>query len=226
MWLSEIFTEKELENKTKNLYHTCRGDISAMKEKFEDFFGVSYELAFGKEDPEKCIINLLNNYYQNEYYIKSSFSNKYIGPNRAIFEYPVKDSRADIIDVHNSLECYEIKTKYDNLERLTKQINDYSRVFEYVYVVCSYDKLNEVEKKIPNYCGIITYKNRINCAFNKQKKAKISPNFSINELLNCFYKKELKKYFNTYDIYEICNKCSDKQIINCYKKTLQARYFA
>lgn len=226
MWLSEIFSNIELENKTKGLYRTCRGDYNEIIYKFEDFFGVSYKLAFGNKDPKICITDLLNEYYQNECYIKDAFSLKYLKNDKAIYEYPVNYSRADIIDVCNSLNCYEIKTKYDNLNRLCKQLEDYSKVFEYVYVVCSEDKYADVKKMIPSYCGIISYKDRKNCSFNKRINASKSPNFSIYEVLNCFNKKELKKCFGLCDRYKIINKYNKQEIINNYKKMLNERYSA
>lgn len=226
MWLSEIFSVKELENRTKGLYRTCRGDYNEIIDKFEDFFGISYKLAFGSEDPKICITNLLNEYYQNECYIKDAFSSKYLKSEKTIYEYPINDSRADIIDICNSLSCYEIKTKYDNLSRLCKQLKDYSKVFEYVYVVCSEDKYNDVKKMIPSYCGIISYKDRKNCSFNKRVNASKSPNINIYEVLNCFNKKELNKCFGLCDRHKIQNKYDKQEIINNYKKIISERYLA
>lgn len=226
MWLSDVFTSYELECKTRDLFHVYRENKNLIFDKFEECFGISYKLAFGNKDPNLGIYDLLEEYYPNEYYIKRAFSKKYLKNNKTIYEYPVFDSRADIINVNGSLSCYEIKTKYDNLDRINKQIKDYSKVFEYIYVVCSEDKLLEVKKIIPKYCGIISYKDRKKCAFCKKRGAKKSPDFEIDSILRCFNKNELEKCFNTKSIKKINNLYKDKEIISNYKAVLCKRYFA
>ena len=226
MWLSEVFTENELKEKTRNLYRSCRGNNKAIVDRFEEFFGISYKLAFGNVNPEMCLTDLLNEYYQNESYIKDSFSAKYLKNDNPIYEYPIKDSRADIVNVCDNLECYEIKTRYDNLSRLRKQLEDYSKAFEFIYVVCSEDKYDDIRKIVPNYCGIISYKNRKNCRFSKRDNAAKSPNFNINDVLNCFNKKELNKYFGLCDRNKISIEHSKQDIVCMYKTMLRERYFA
>lgn len=224
IWLDEVFSNSELENRMRSIYQLCRINTNEFVDRFEDFFGVSYEIAFGKQDPKQCIIEMLRAYYPNEYYIKMAFSKQYLKNDNTIYEYPIGESRADVVDVSNSLSCYEIKTKYDNLNRLSKQIEDYSRLFEYVYVVCSEDKFNDVKKIIPKYCGIIKYKNRKNGAFNEVRKAKKSPNIDVRSIIEHFYKKELQYYFNSNDLDHIINKYSKKEIVQLYRKALLERY--
>lgn len=224
MWLSNVFTNYELESKTRELFQVYRENKNQIFDKFEECFGISYKLAFGNKDPNLGIYDLLEEYYPNEYYIKKAFSKKYLKDNNTIYEYPVFDSRADVVNINDSLCCYEIKTKYDNLDRLNKQINDYSKVFEYVYVVCSEDKLSEVRKIIPKYCGIISYKDRKNCAFCNKRKAKKSPNFEITNILLCLNQKELIKYYNTKNINEISNEHKPKDIIENYKVVLRDKH--
>ena len=226
MWFSHVFTNKELEEKTKNLYLTCRENVNKMPLFFEDYFGLSYKLTFGEKEPKKSIYYLLDKYYQNEYYIKETFVNKYLKNNNVVFEYPVGNSRADIVEIQNSIRCYEIKTKYDNLNRLLKQINDYSNVFEYVSVICSEEKYLKIKKIIPNFCGIIIYSDGKNARFREIKKASRSKNFKIVNTLKLFSKRELINNFNTYDIEKILKKSSKKEItIVCKEMLLKKALF-
>ena len=223
MWLSDVFTNYELECKTRDLFQVYRENKNLVFDKFEEYFGISYKLAFGNKDPNLGIYDLLEEYYPNEFYIKKAFSMKYLKNSNQIFEYPVGDCRADIINVGKDISCYEIKTKYDNLKRLKKQIYEYSQLFEYVYVVCSEDKYNKVKSIVPKHCGIIVFKNRKNCAYNEMKKATKSPNISSRAILEHFYQKDLINCYGENDKDDIEKKYSKENILQDYKKVLYRR---
>ena len=95
MWLSDIFTGEELEEKTRILFQEYKYKGTPFEEVFENQFLVSYKLAFGDLDYEEGLLSMLEEYYPNEYYIKQSFSEKYLKNRNAIFEYPVEESRAN-----------------------------------------------------------------------------------------------------------------------------------
>ena len=221
MWLSEIFTIKELEEKTRNLYLACKKNINDMPLFFEDYFGISYKLAFGEEKPKNSIYELLNNYYKNEFYVKEAFTNKYLKNHSVIYEYPIENSRADIVEINDSLRCYEIKTKYDNLDRLEKQISDYSKVFEYISIVCSIEKYEDINKIVPNYCGIITYRNRRNNRFSEIRKPLKTNIYKIENVLKTFNKKELYQHFNTNNIDDIVRENGEKELLNICKNIIK-----
>ncbi len=74
------------------------------------------------------------------------------------FEMSVGDSRIDICRINGKLCAYEIKTEYDNYDRLESQMKDYFKAFEKVYVIVPIQKVEIVKKYIPAKCGIITYR--------------------------------------------------------------------
>ena len=98
---------------------------------------------------------LMVHYYHNEAFIKAMFI-KELKKQKSVsfFELPIKDSRIDLCSINGHSVAYEIKTKYDTLKRLNKQVNDYLSAFEYVYVVCSSDKTGLVQSTVPNCVGI------------------------------------------------------------------------
>lgn len=74
------------------------------------------------------------------------------------FEMSIGDSRIDICRINGKLCAYEIKTEYDNYDRLETQMKDYFSAFELVYIIVPIQKADAVQKYIPSQCGIITYR--------------------------------------------------------------------
>lgn len=94
----------------------------------------------------------MNKQYRNEYYFKNTILNKLllekhdISTTAALSELPISTSIADFVLINGKGIVYEIKTDLDNLNRLSSQINDYYKVFSYVYVVVSKKQLIKVKE--------------------------------------------------------------------------------
>lgn len=74
------------------------------------------------------------------------------------FEMSIGDSRIDICRINGKLCAYEIKTEYDNYDRLETQMKDYFSAFERVYIIVPIQNADAVQEHIPLQCGIITYR--------------------------------------------------------------------
>jgi len=226
--LEAFYSRAELRSYTKkwiDSYPNSSGYYSFL-DRFKDIFGMDPSY-FGIGDDARPIMNeLMASYYHNEAYIKSSFIRKelLIGNHVTLFEYPISDSRIDLGRVNGRSYAYEIKTEFDNLLRLKKQIGDYLTAFEYVYVICSDDKTKSVLEEVPDEVGIISYstKNR-NPAFIQVRDALHSekidahvqftslsektkrmaeakkPDWETSEdggdFINCLFKEELKAHY-------------------------------
>jgi len=85
--------------------------------------------------------NLLRTYYRNEYLFKNLLTNRlFVGRHRAynatmFTELRVGDSICDAAIFNGTATAYEIKTEFDTPKRLEKQITEYQKVFDTVYVV-------------------------------------------------------------------------------------------
>lgn len=139
-------------------------------------------------------------YYPNETTIKAAFLKQMLFKKRrdiTIFELPVGGSRADLCKINGSSIAYEIKTDLDNLKRLNKQITDYQRVFEQVYVICSLKRVSEIENMLPYYCGIYTYTSlpRKQYHFEKYRTAKMNTIFDSKQQLSLLWSSELRYVF-------------------------------
>ncbi len=106
------------------------------------------------------------------------------------------------VEINGKLCAYEIKTEYDNYDRLKTQMKDYMKAFEKVYVIVPAKNYEQVQNFIPLECGIITYKrdNNFNMTFCYRKAAVINNcdiEFCINSLSSVDIVKILKSRSKT-----------------------------
>ena len=74
------------------------------------------------------------------------------------FEMSIGDSRIDICRINGALCAYEIKTEFDNYDRLSSQMTDYLQTKKKVYVIVPIQKTDIIKMHIPQECGIIAYR--------------------------------------------------------------------
>lgn len=221
------FSNKWFTDKTKLYYEITRNNRRDFKAVFEKIFNIDYRLVFANMPYEDSLYELLESYYKNEEAIKINFVSKKIKSSDSVtfFELPINKSRIDIVSVNGKSVAYEVKTKYDTLERLNKQITDYLTCFEYVYVIVSFEKLKEALVVVPDCVGIYTYDDKKNkLAFSLYRAASFSNFINKDHLLKNFNKKYLLKFFNSCNIDVIQNEYSlDK--VNCsFKQMIKEKY--
>ncbi|WP_455819601.1 sce7726 family protein [Clostridium butyricum] len=171
--------------------------------------------------------------------MKSNFINNVLLKSNnhvTIFELNLSSSRVDLCKINGKSVAFEIKTDLDNFLRLKKQLNDYSKIFEEVYVICSKANLKNIFNLIPIHCGVYSY--YINSdgiyTFKKEKKALYSKALNNAYQLNLFSKKDLIKNFKKCNnnstkpliIDEILLNYSYKYINSIFKKLLKSKYKA
>ena len=143
---------------------------------FERFFSGTPK-SLGVDDIWRFSNTLMVHHYHNEAFVKYRLIQSELSKSKAVsaFEIPVGDSRADLCRVNGHSYCYEIKTAFDKLDRLEKQLEDYLSVFEFVYVVCPDERVMEILPTLPKEVGIISYDDhRTNPGFITRKKASLS----------------------------------------------------
>ncbi len=181
--------------------------------------------------------HILLKYYPNETSIKSSFINSVLlnGKNHVtIFELPIISSRADLCKINGESIVYEIKTDLDNFSRLSKQISDYQKIFDKIYVICPKMKINQIKEYLPEEAGIYSYKITNNGRYiYKIEQSALLNNNNLNsiEQLKILRKSELNTLINnsqsmTRDemINYLVNNNSLDEINNIFKKSLKFRY--
>lgn len=109
---------------------------------------------YGKAISE--IYHFMSQEHRNEYFYKNTILNRLlikkhdIYSTAALTELPIGESKADFVMVNGRGIVYEIKTDLDNLLRLENQINDYYKVFSYVYVVAGNKQVSKVKMALKN----------------------------------------------------------------------------
>jgi len=99
--------------------------------------------------------------YRSEYYFKNTIAlRRLLGRHSLntaamLSEFRVGKSKADCVIINGKTTCYEIKTEYDNLNRLGEQLNDYLKLFDEVYVVCAAKNLDKVLEATDPRVGVL-----------------------------------------------------------------------
>lgn len=174
------------------------------------------------QNPRQIINSITYLKYPNEAVIKSSFINNVLLKTKnhtTIFELKANGCRADLCKINGESIAFEIKTDLDTLERLDRQIAEYSKVFEKIYVICSKKRSKEIERALPDNVGIYTYKGtRVgNYTFEIMRSAETINDLDSSKQLSMLTKKE-RALFSV-------DSFSDPSLVNqIFKQALKERY--
>ena len=103
---------------------------------------------------------------RHEYVYKSALTHKILlgthSLNTAsmISEFRVGDCKADAVILNGTGTVYEIKSERDSLERLSKQVTAYRKVFAKVNVITGANHLSGVKASVPDDVGIMVLSDR------------------------------------------------------------------
>lgn len=184
------------------------------------------------------IVNeLLMRYYICERVVKYHFIRtlKSSPDDIVAFEMSIGDSRIDICRINGGSYAYEIKTEYDNFDRLDSQMKDYFNAFEKVYVIVPINHVDSIKKHIPEKCGIIAYRldENFNLVFSYKRAAsenKCNIDFCLSNLSSSDMIKLLKLLNGTIsstkqDNFESLKEISSrKNIWPSYRQFLRDKY--
>lgn len=163
-------------------------------------------------------------HYRNEYVYKNILFNKLFDQkskfeeSHALNEFRIGHSIADFVFLNGEANVYEIKTEFDNLNRLTKQFSDYYKFADRIYVVsCS----GHIPKLLDRYqnsdVGILelTQRNTLEAIKKPIKNSKL---FCHSTLFNTLRKNEYLDLVNNYFGYTP-NEPNTKIFRKCYELT-------
>ncbi len=115
------------------------------------------------------------------------------GKIRFFEELTMGRSRADIVMVTDQgLYGIEIKSDADTYERLTRQVRDYDRFFDYNYVVVGSSHAGHIREHVPDHWGIITVEDdggNLDCY--EMRMPKLSPKVKLNNQMGLLWRSEL-----------------------------------
>lgn len=222
----DILTKNYELEESRKLFYSLKTSEQQFCDCFLDLFDIDYGIVFGKQPKEVFLFEILKKFYHNDYFIRYSFIKKALMKSSAISfeELPVCDSRVDLISINGKSVAYEIKTEFDNYTKLKKQLNDYSKCFEYLYVICPTQCVDKIKAFLPHYCGIYSYEGKNMVRFKMMKESSLSPNLNGYEMLKLFQRKELFDVFHSFDLLDISKNESLNTINDALKLVLKKRY--
>lgn len=120
-----------------------------------------------------------------------------------IQELPVSNGKAiaDLVTLHSTAHCYEIKGSRDKLSRVLTQGEQYITSFTKVTLVTSSKQAHIAKKILPHYWGIIEVRETpTKLAFNYVQSAKEHSKQSKQQSLEMLWKNELLSIIETKNI--------------------------
>ena len=158
--LSQIFSPANFNSVVR------KNDESYTVKKIKTHFENSLQHAASKKIVLKSLYQTLQQHYKNEYVFKNILLNKVIEDHGAadvtvLDEFKVGNSIADFVLLNGEAQIFEIKTDLDGLEKLNKQVLDYTQFADKVYVVSSEKHVNKlIELYFDSTIGIIELNER------------------------------------------------------------------
>lgn len=179
--------------------------------------------------------------YPNEYILKNEFLNQWLKEeigttNSVIFnELRVGKAIADLAMFNGVSKVFEIKTILDKEYRLPKQIEEYKKIFNEVYIIIPKVYLPKY-KNFDKTIGIILYESDSK-SFNIERKSKSYSQININVMMDTLHTKEYlkicKSYYtelpkmNSFNQFDICKKLISKipkhELNNLFIGTIKER---
>lgn len=188
------------------------------------FFQTDIYNEHSKYQLAKIVNDVVFKNYEGEIILKYKLAKEFRKRNYvAAFEVKAKSSRTDFLVINGATKSFEVKSKVDTLNRLTKQVGDYGDVFEYNTVVIDKSHLKNVLEIIPEYYGV-WYFDGLKKVINRE--ATYSPRINPISQLELFNKKELIKAFGITEKNQITVSYSSERINEALKTMLKERYFA
>ncbi|WNF45172.1 sce7726 family protein [Pseudomonas sp. SG20056] len=99
--------------------------------------------------------------YRSEYFYKNTVAERLLLGRHSVNtatvlpEFRVGRSKADCVILNGSSSCYEIKSDFDNLDRLPEQLSFYRKIFDKTYVVVGKVHIDKVQSLCRDDIGII-----------------------------------------------------------------------
>jgi hypothetical protein len=104
--------------------------------------------------------------YRNEYVYKNAIAQKLLmgvhslNTTSMLTEFRTGLCKADVVLLNGTSTVYEIKSAYDSMERLTRQIAAYRQLFDNIHVITADSQLWKVKETVGNDIGLMVLTDR------------------------------------------------------------------
>lgn len=134
---------------SKRVTEVASGDFSYLL-KVAALYKNSLNDHFTAADVFQISYTALSKEYRSEYFFKNIVAERLLLGRHSLNtatvlpEFRVGRSKADCVILNGNSTCYEIKSDFDNLDRLPEQLNFYKKLFDKVFVVVGKAHLQKV----------------------------------------------------------------------------------
>lgn len=210
---SSLFTRSEVLNWLK-------GDLTSIVYKVKRYDKKRLRLSGSNYfDYLKHVYRILEEHYQNEYVLKNSFLNSLLiteladSDSKVFSEYRVGQAVADLALFNGHSTAYEIKTELDSDSRLSRQLLNYRKAFNQIYLIIPESKLSRY-KKYDAKIGLITFDGTGSRGFTIRRDASDMIEIDAETIMQSLHSEEYKaivgKYFGAlpamtgFSQYKVC----------------------
>ena len=144
--------------------------------------------------------------YRNEYIYKNALAEKILlgkhslNTSFMLSEFRAGNCKADSVILNGSSTVYEIKSTYDSVARLERQLTAYHKTFDRINVITSDDQLAKVEQVINDSVGSMVLSDRYTISAVREpvsQKACIDPSVIFDSLRKSEYTAIIKAQFGS-----------------------------
>jgi|GEM_PF-1289251 len=107
-------------------------------------------------------------------------------------EFRLGSSKVDAFVVNGICTSYEVKTEFDNFDRLERQVDDYLKYSDEVYVIGAKSNAEALARRLPELVGV-KYLNRKGYFSTVRSAVRLSPVYSAQTAASLLTASELKR---------------------------------
>jgi hypothetical protein len=142
--------------------------------------------------------------YRNEYIYKNAIARKILlgvhSLNTAsmLTELRAGVCKADAVVLNGTSTVYEIKSAYDSMDRLTRQIAAYQQVFDHINVITAESQLDKVAGVVSDEIGLMVLTDRYTISTVRESssfKRSVRPEVIFDSLRRNEYEQIVKEHF-------------------------------
>lgn len=150
------------------------------------------------------IYDVLFRTYRNEYIYKNAIAQKILigihslKTTSMLTEFRTGACKADVVLLNGTSTVYEIKSAYDSIERLKRQIAAYRQIFDIIYVITATSHLAKVQGVVGEDIGlmVLTDRNTISTVQKPESlKMTVQPSVIFDSLRKNEYEQIIKMHF-------------------------------
>jgi len=168
-----------------------------------------------------CLYMELFRSYRNEYVYKNVIASKLLlgrhslNTSFMLAEFRVANCKADMVLLNGTSNAYEIKSEFDSIDRLERQVQAYRMIFDRIHVITSERQIEKVITAVNEDIGVMVLTNRNTLRTIRSGdslKSRIEPSVVFDSLRRNEYIRILIKRFGSIPdvpntrIYEACKK--------------------